>query len=79
LLGCKEDCDFQRILSVPSNFTASNSVPFALTVVSYLQPDVAAECSEYFSSLSDSLQNATADDLLNDIGIQIELKPKFFY
>ena len=69
MLGCKDDCDFERMLSVESNFTSGNSVQFALNVADYLQSDVAAECSEYFPSLSSSLQNVSAAQLLDNISI----------
>jgi hypothetical protein len=77
ILGCKSDCNFVDLLSVPSVFNSfcdpnvynnCSTNAFALDVTQYLPPDSSAMCRVAFPLLSQSLENITPDQLVNNIG-----------
>ena len=63
---CKEDCNFQRLLSVNSLFK-NNITTFALSMVSVLRPEVASQCKAQFPTLASSMGSVTASQLKDNI------------
>ena len=63
VLCCKQDCNFNRLLSVPTLFTNYSIQPnstydtaaFGSNVVKYLPPTSASQCAAQFPSLANSL------------------------
>lgn len=84
ILGCKSDCDFTDLLSVPSIFTSNcdpnlytncSTADFALHVTQYLPPDSASLCRVAFPALSQSVANISPTQLTSNISKKIN---KFF-
>lgn len=68
-MECLEDCDFEELLSVSSNFTSYHSddtTHFAINAVENLPADAAALCVYSFESL-DIYEEMNASMLLENI------------
>lgn len=69
VLECKEDCSFEEILSVPSNFTSyssQNTTQFALNAIMHLPAHAAFLCPYEFASLA-AYEEASVSFLLQNI------------
>lgn len=67
VIGCRSDCDFTRLLSVPSIFSKDTD-GFVQNILKYLNSDASYDCLYTFQDkLKDKYENVTADDLLSDI------------
>ena len=66
LLPCKQDCQFDRILSVPSNFT-QNKVQFAINALGLLSSDITCKSSTIGSLV---VTPKTANDLIANLSIE---------
>ena len=69
VLECKEDCGFEEILSVSSNFTtysAADTTKFALNAITHLPAEAAFLCPYLFDSLH-TYEEANISFLLNNI------------
>jgi len=62
-IACKQDCNFQRLLSVASCFS-SNETAFALAIIQVLQPNSAGQCRNQFPKLK--LGNLSATQLASN-------------
>ena len=63
LLACKEDCQFDRMLSVTSNFTQDRAA-FAANVLNYLNRTISCRTSTIGSLITPP---ATASDLISNL------------
>jgi len=83
VLGCKQDCNFNRLLSKQSNFTGfcvptSSGAPncgtnlnaFANNVIPVLPPNAASQCKTIFTSLAAALPSASS----NPAGLATQLQ-----
>ena len=70
VVGCKQDCNFKRLLSVDSWFN-DDVEAFIMDIVSVLQPNVAAQCMKSFPTIAAANANLSPSDLVNNIRINI--------
>ena len=70
VVGCKQDCNFKRLLSVDSWFN-DDVEAFIMDIVSVLQPNVAAQCMKAFPTIATANANLSPTQLVNNIRINI--------
>lgn len=51
IIQCKPDCNFQRLLSVPSCFQ-NNITSFALNIIQALPPNAAGQCRQAINNIN---------------------------
>ena len=66
---CKSDCNFKRLLSVPSQFS-TNLTNFYLKVAQFLPSNAASQCMSQFPALQTAVLNISPASLVNNIGIK---------
>ena len=70
VVGCKQDCNFKRLLSVDSWFN-DDVEAFIMDIVPVLQPNVAAQCMKAFPTIAAAIAILTPTQLVNNIRINI--------
>jgi len=71
VIVCKNDCNFGRLLSVPSNFSA-NVTAFYSSVVNYLPSKAATKCMNQNPAMASAMSNLSPSQLAANPG-------KYFY
>ena len=66
VVGCKQDCNFKRLLSVDSWFN-DDVEAFIMDILPALKPDVASQCIKQFPDLAKANANLKPADLVTSI------------
>ena len=74
VVGCKPDCNFNRLLS-GSNIFSANQALFGQTVIGFLPPHVGAQCRKQFSSLVSAASATNASYLALNLATVSLLTP----
>lgn len=74
VVGCKPDCNFNRLLS-GSNIFSANQALFGQTVIGFLPPHVGAQCRQQFSSLVSAASATNASYLASNLATVSLLTP----